>query len=121
MLARMDVITLLVAVLVNALLMSLALAVSVGFRARSGLQAWQFMLLGQAVGFGLLIGAATVGPPRVLATLGVAALSLSASAFVLTASRFLSLRAPRRWLLAVPALLGGGTSRPSPTRSCRPA
>jgi diguanylate cyclase (GGDEF)-like protein len=65
------------------------------------------MLLGQAVGFGLLIGAATVGPPRVLATLGVAALSLSASAFVLTASRFLSLRAPRRRLLAVPALLGG--------------
>jgi hypothetical protein len=39
MLASMDVITLLVAVLVNALLMSLALAVSVGFRARSGLQA----------------------------------------------------------------------------------
>ena len=37
MLARMDVLTLLAAVLVNALLMSLALIVSVGIRVRSGL------------------------------------------------------------------------------------
>ena len=101
----MDVITLLVAVLVNALLMSLALAVGVGIRTRSGLQAWQFMLLGQAAGFGLLIGA-TLGAPRLLATLGVMALSGSASAMVLTVCRFLGQAAPHRWLLGVPLLLG---------------
>jgi diguanylate cyclase (GGDEF)-like protein len=101
----MDVITLLVAVLVNALLMSLALAVGVGIRARSGLQAWQFMLLGQAAGFGLLIGA-TLGAPRLMATLGVMALSASASAMVLTVCRFLGLAVPRRWLLAAPLMLG---------------
>lgn len=106
MLARMHVITLLVAVLVNALLMSLALVVGVGLRARSGLQAWQFMLLGQAAGFGLLITAATLGQARLLATLGVMALSASASALVLTACRFLSLPVPQRWLLAVPLVLG---------------
>jgi hypothetical protein len=106
MLARMDVITLLVAVLVNALLMSLALVVSVGIRARSGLQAWQFMLLGQAVGFGLLISA-TLAMPRLLATLGVMALSASCSAMVLTACRFLGRQAPRRWLVAAPLMLGG--------------
>ncbi|WP_457447096.1 GGDEF domain-containing protein [Roseateles sp. P5_E4] len=105
MLARMDVITLLGAVLVNALLMSLALAVGVGLRTRSGLQAWQFMLLGQAFGFGLLIGA-TFGAPRLLATLGVMALSGSASATVITACRFLGLRASRRWLLGAPLGLG---------------
>lgn len=105
MLARMDVITLLVAVLVNALLMSLALVVSVGIRARSGLQAWQFTLLGQAIGFALLI-AATMAWPRLLATLGVMTLSASASAMTLTACRFLSLPAPRRWLVAVPVLTG---------------
>jgi diguanylate cyclase (GGDEF)-like protein len=104
MLARMDVITLLVAVLVNALLMSLALVVSVGMRVRSGLQAWQFTLLGQAVGFGLLI-AATLTAPRVLATLGVTSLSASASAMVLTAGRFLSLRVWRPGLLLPPLLL----------------
>ncbi|MDR7296960.1 diguanylate cyclase (GGDEF)-like protein [Pelomonas aquatica] len=98
-------ITLLMAVLVNALLMSLALVVGVGIRARSGLQAWQFMLLGQAAGFTLLI-AATLVLPRLLATLGVTALSASASAMVLTACRFLSLPVPRRWLVAVPLLLG---------------
>ena len=101
----MDVITLLAAVLVNALLMSLALAVGVGLRTRSGLQAWQFMLLGQAVGFALLIGA-TFGAPRLLATLGVMVLSASAAATVVTACRFLGLAAPRRWLLAPPLVLG---------------
>lgn len=101
----MDVMTLLAAVLVNALLMSLALVVSVGMRVRSGLQAWQFMLLGQAAGFGLLI-CATLAMPRLLATLGVMALSASASAMVLTACRFLGLQAPRRALLAVPLALG---------------
>lgn len=105
MLAGMDVVTLLAAVLVNALLMSLALVVSVGLRARSGLQAWQFMLLGQAVGFGLLI-AATLASPRLLATLGVMALSASASAMVLTSCRFLGRAAPRRALVAVPLGLG---------------
>ncbi len=64
------------------------------------------MLLGQAVGFGLLISAATVGPVRPLATLGVTALSFSASAFVLTICRFLSLGPPRRGLLALPVALG---------------
>jgi diguanylate cyclase (GGDEF)-like protein len=106
MLTGMHVITLLIAVLVNALLMNLALVVGVGMRTRSGLQAWQFTLLGQAAGFGLLIVAATPVLPRLLATLGVVALSASASAMVLTACRFLSLRAPRRWLLALPAGLG---------------
>lgn len=101
----MDVITLLGAVLVNALLMSLALAVGVGLRTRSGLQAWQFMLLGQALGFGLLIGA-TLGAPRLLATLGVMALSGSASATVITACRFLGLTARRGWLLGAPLGLG---------------
>jgi diguanylate cyclase (GGDEF)-like protein len=101
----MDVLTLLAAVLVNALLMSLALAVGVGIRTRSGLQAWQFMLLGQAIGFGLLIGA-TLGAPRILATLGVMALSASASATVLTVCRFLGLVVPVRLLLAVPLALG---------------
>ncbi|MFT7776702.1 GGDEF domain-containing protein [Roseateles sp.] len=101
----MDVITLLAAVLVNALLMSLALVVGVGMRVRSGLQAWQFMLLGQAAGFGLLI-CATLAMPRLLATLGVIALSASASAMVLTVCRFLSLRVPQRALLAVPLALG---------------
>ncbi len=101
----MDVITLLAAVLVNALLMSLALVVGVGMRVRSGLQAWQFMLLGQAAGFSLLI-CATLALPRLLATLGVMALSASASAMVLTACRFLGLRAPRRVLLGVPLALG---------------
>lgn len=105
MLAWMDVITLLVAVLVNALLMSLALLVGVGLRARGGLQAWQFMLLGQAVGFGLLI-AATVAAPRLLATLGVTALSASASAMTLTACRFLSLRAALPWLVGPPLAVG---------------
>jgi diguanylate cyclase (GGDEF)-like protein len=105
MLACMDVITLLAAVLVNALLMSLALAVGVGIRTRSGLQAWQLMLLGQAVGFGLLIGA-TFGAPRLLATLGVMVLSGSASATVVTACRFLGRAVQRRWLLAPPLLLG---------------
>jgi diguanylate cyclase (GGDEF)-like protein len=105
MLARMDVITLLVAVLVNALLMSLALVVSVGIRARSGLQAWQFMLLGQAVGFALLI-AATLAVPRLLATLGVTVLSASASAMTLAVCRFLGQPAPRRWLVALPLALG---------------
>ena len=106
MLACMDVITLLIAVLVNALLMSVALVVSVGVRARSGLQAWQLMLLGQAVGFGLLISA-TLAMPRLLATLGVMALSASCSAMVLTACRFLGRQAPRRWLVAAPLMLGG--------------
>ncbi|HEY0955060.1 MAG TPA: GGDEF domain-containing protein [Roseateles sp.] len=101
----MDVITLLVAVLVNALLMSLALAVGVGIRARSGLQAWQFMLLGQAVGFGLLI-AAKQAMPVLLATLGVMVLSASASAMLLTVCRFLGRPVPRRWLWAVPLALG---------------
>jgi len=101
----MDVITLLAAVLVNALLMSLALVVGVGMRVRSGLQAWQFMLLGQAVGFGLLI-CATLALPRLLATLGVTVLSASASAMVLTVCRFLGLRVPRRELVAVPLVLG---------------
>ena len=105
MLARMDVITLLVAVLVNAVLMSLALVVSVGIRARSGLQAWQFTLLGQAAGFALLI-AATLAWPRLLASLGVMALSASASAMTLTACRFLSLPAPRRALAVVPLAMG---------------
>lgn len=104
MLARMDVITLLIAVLVNAVLMSLALVVSVGVRARGGLQSWQLMLLGQAVGFGLLISA-TLAAPRLLATLGVAALSASCSAMVLTACRFLNRQAPLRWLVAPPLLL----------------
>ncbi|MGQ3004155.1 MAG: diguanylate cyclase domain-containing protein [Hydrogenophaga sp.] len=101
----MDVITLLAAVLVNALLMSLALAVTVGIRVRSGLQAWQFMLLGQAAGFGLLIGA-TVALPGLFATLGVMALSASASAMVLTVCRFLGLAVPQRWLLWTPLVLG---------------
>ena len=101
----MDVITLLGAVLVNALLMSLALAVGVGLRTRSGLQAWQFMLLGQALGFGLLIGA-TLTAPRLLATLGVMALSGSASATVITAARFLGLAVSRRWLWGAPLGLG---------------
>ena len=105
MLTRMNVLTLFVAVLVNALLMSLALVVSVGIRVRSGLQAWQFMLLGQAAGFGLLI-TATLTAPRLFATLGVMALSASAAAMVLTACRFLSLAVPRIWLLAPPLLLG---------------
>ncbi|MBI3348376.1 MAG: GGDEF domain-containing protein [Burkholderiales bacterium] len=101
----MDVLTLLAAVLVNALLMSLALIVSVGIRVRSGLQAWQFMLFGQAAGFGLLIGA-TLTAPRLLATLGVMALSGSASAMTLTAGRFLGLAVPRRWLVVPPLMLG---------------
>ncbi|MGM9481430.1 GGDEF domain-containing protein [Roseateles sp. NT4] len=101
----MDVITLLGAVLVNALLMSLALAVGVGLRTRSGLQAWQFMLLGQALGFGLLIGA-TLAAPRLLATLGVMTLSGSASATVITAARFLGLAVSRRWLWGAPLGLG---------------
>jgi len=101
----MDVITLLAAVLVNALLMMLALVVGVGIRARSGLQAWQFMLLGQALGFGLLIGA-TLAQPQVLATLGVMALSASAAAMALAAGRFLSLRTPAWALLLPPLLLG---------------
>jgi diguanylate cyclase (GGDEF)-like protein len=101
----MDVITLLVAVLVNALLMSLALAVGVGLRARSGLQAWQLMLLGQAAGFGLLIAAKQVWPV-LLATLGVMVLSASASAMALTVCRFLGQPVPRRWPWAVPAVLG---------------
>ena len=101
----MDVITLLAAVLVNALLMLLALAVSVGVRARGGLQAWQLMLLGQAAGFGLLI-AATHVLPLVMATLGVMALSGSASAMTLTAGRFLSLPVPQRVLWLPPLLLG---------------
>ncbi|MFN3861597.1 MAG: GGDEF domain-containing protein [Roseateles sp.] len=102
----MHVITMLVALLVNALLMSLALVVSVGLRARSGLQSWQFMLLGQALGFGLLIVAVVPVLPRLLATLGVMVLSASASAMVLTACRFLSRPVPGRWLLAVPLALG---------------
>lgn len=101
----MDVITLLVAVLVNALLMLLALAVSVGVRARGGLQAWQLMLLGQAVGFGLLI-TATRALPLLMATLGVMALSGSASAMTLTVGRFLSLPVSRRVLWGPPLLLG---------------
>jgi len=105
MLTRMHVITLLAAVLVNALLMSLALVVSVGMRVKSGLQAWQFTLLGQAVGFALLITATQVAP-RLLATLGVMVLSGSASAMTLTACRFLGLAAPTRWLWAVPLALG---------------
>ncbi len=105
MLTRMHVVTLFVAVLVNALLMSLALVVSVGLRARSGLQAWQFMLLGQAAGFGLLIGA-TLGMPRLLATLGVMALSGSAAAMLLAVCRFLSLPLSRRWLVLPPLGLG---------------
>ena len=105
MLAWMDVITLLVAVLVNALLMILALVVGVGIRTRSGLQAWQFVLLGQALGFGLLI-AATLAAPRLLATLGVMALSASAAAMTLTVCRFLSLRASLPWLLGPPLAVG---------------
>ncbi len=105
MLGRMDVITLLVAVLVNALLMSMALVVCVGMRVRSGLQAWQFMLLGQALGFGLLIASARV-VPGVLSTLGVMALSASASAMVLAVSRFLGSPVPRLWLLGPPLALG---------------
>ncbi|MFT7722776.1 MAG: GGDEF domain-containing protein [Roseateles sp.] len=103
----MDVVTLLAAVLVNALLMSLALAISVGMRVRSGLQAWQFMLLGQALGVGLLISG-TQGGPRLLATLGVVTLSFSAAAMVLTASRFLSVAVPRLGLLLPPLVLGVG-------------
>lgn len=101
----MDVITLLMAVLVNALLMMLALAVCVGIRTRSGLQAWQFMLLAQALGFGLLIGA-TLVLPRLLATLGVMTLSASASAMVLTASRFLGRPVAPAGLWLPPLLLG---------------
>ncbi|MFG6432717.1 GGDEF domain-containing protein [Roseateles sp. LYH14W] len=101
----MDVITLLAAVLVNALLMMLALFVGVGIRSRSGLQAWQFMLLGQALGFGLLI-VATRAQPQLLATLGVMALSGSAAAMVLSVGRFLSLRTPAWALLLPPLLLG---------------
>ena len=101
----MDVLTLLAAVLVNALLMSLALAVGVGLRARSGLQAWQFMLLGQAAGFALLIGA-TLGAPRLLATLGVMTLSASGSATVVAVCRFLGIKMRRRWLIAAPLMLG---------------
>lgn len=101
----MDVITLLAAVLVNALLMMLALAVSVGIRARSGLQAWQFTLLGQALGFALLISATQALPP-LFATLGVMSLSASASCMLLTAGRFLSLPVPRLGLLLPPLLLG---------------
>jgi diguanylate cyclase (GGDEF)-like protein len=105
MLGRVNVPTLLMAVLVNALLMSLALVVSVGMRVRSGLQAWQFMLLGQALGFGLLIASARVAP-GVLSTLGVVALSASASAMVLAVSRFLGSTVPRWWLLGPPLALG---------------
>ena len=105
MLARMDVITLLIAVLVNAVLMSLALVVSVGTRARGGLQSWQLMLLGQAVGFGMLI-CATLTAPRLLATLGVMALSASCAAMVLSAGRFLKRPTPLRWLVAPPLVLG---------------
>ncbi|RTL39449.1 MAG: GGDEF domain-containing protein [Burkholderiales bacterium] len=101
----MDVITLLVAVLVNALLMLLALAVSVGVRARGGLQAWQLMLLGQAAGFGLLI-TATRALPLLMATLGVMALSGSASAMTLAVGRFLALPVSRRVLWAPPLALG---------------
>ncbi|RZL37666.1 MAG: GGDEF domain-containing protein [Rubrivivax sp.] len=101
----MDVITLLATVLVNALLMLVALAVSVGVLARGGLQAWQMMLLGQAAGFGLLIGATLIWPLP-LATLGVMALSASASAMVLAAARFLSLRVPMRGLWLPPVILG---------------
>ncbi|PTT89340.1 hypothetical protein DBR42_08035, partial [Pelomonas sp. HMWF004] len=101
----MDVITLLAAVLVNALLMLLALAVSVGVRARGGLQAWQLMLLGQALGFGLLIAATRV-LPLLMATLGVMALSGSASAMVLAVGRFLSVPVSQRGLWLPPLLLG---------------
>ena len=101
----MDVITLLAAVLVNALLMLLALAVCVGVRARGGLQAWQLMLAGQALGFGMLI-AATQGVPLVTATLGVMALSASASAMVLTSARFLGVAVSPRGLWLPPLLLG---------------
>ncbi|MFG6467802.1 GGDEF domain-containing protein [Roseateles sp. BYS87W] len=101
----MDVVTLLSAVLVNALLMLLALLANVGVRSRSGLQAWQFMLLGQAAGFGLLIGA-TLAWPRALATLGVMALSGSAAAMVLSASRFLGRPVPSGALWWPPLLLG---------------
>ena len=101
----MDVITLLAAVLVNALLMLLALAVCVGVRARGGLQAWQLMLLGQALGFGMLI-AATQWLPLLTATLGVMALSASASAMVLTSARFLGVSVSRRGLWLPPLLLG---------------
>lgn len=105
MLGRMDVITLLVAVLVNALLMSLALVVCVGMRVRSGLQAWQFMLLGQAVGFGLLI-VSTRAAPGLLSTLGVMVLSASASAMVVAVCRFLGTTVPPLWLLVPPLALG---------------
>ncbi|MCY4745004.1 GGDEF domain-containing protein [Pelomonas sp. UHG3] len=101
----MDVITLLVAVLVNALLMSLALVVCVGMRVRSGLQAWQFMLLGQAVGFGLLI-VSTRAAPGLLSTLGVMVLSASASAMVVAVCRFLGTTVPPLWLLVPPLVLG---------------
>jgi diguanylate cyclase (GGDEF)-like protein len=101
----MDVTTLLAAVLVNALLMSVALVVGVGIRVRSGLQAWQFTLLGQALGFALLIVAA-VAAPRWFATLGVVVLSLSASAMTLTVCRFLSLAPNHRVLWLIPLAMG---------------
>ncbi len=105
MLGGMDAVTLLVAVLVNALLMSLALVVCVGLRLRSGLQSWQYALLTQAAGFCMLI-LSTITAPLLLATLGAATLSASTSLMIVSVCRFTGNRVPRALLVGTPLLLG---------------
>ncbi len=103
----LDVTTLLAAVLVNALLMSLALSVAVGLRSRSGLRDFNLSLLAQAAGWALLI-AAGLWPRHAIwsATLGVTLLSLSISAMRMAIARFLAQAVPVWQLLAPPLLLG---------------
>lgn len=102
---RIDIITIALTVLVNALLMIGALGYCVGFRSKDGLRSWTLSLLCQAMGFACLIAAGFVWP-RLFASLGVSFLSLSVVLLQVATARYTRpMQHTQRWF-SVPVLLG---------------
>ncbi|MBC7918509.1 MAG: GGDEF domain-containing protein [Rhodoferax sp.] len=83
----LDIATLLLSTLINALLMMTALWSCVVLRGAPGLRSWIHSLACQAAGFAFLIVAASVAP-RMTASIGVFLLSLSISYMQLATARF---------------------------------
>lgn len=101
----LDIVTLLLATLINALLMVAALSLCVGFSKSDALRLWTWSLTAQALGFGLLI-ASSYAAPRLLASLGILLLSAAVGLMQLCAARFTGATLRPLWLLAPAPLLG---------------
>ena len=102
---ELNITTLLLASLSNAVLMIAALWACVGFRQAPGLRAWTLSLLCQAIGFSFLIVAGWLAP-RVTASIGIFLLSLAVSRMQSTTARFTGQHLNPAMLLVAPVALG---------------